>query len=1136
MKIDRKPERRQLEDAPSPLLPVQTEPAGAPLPPPVRTDMEQAFGHDFGKVRIHADDRAAEAARGLDAKAFTRDDDVFFGAGHYQPDSSVGRRLIKHELTHVVQATRGPAPLADVSEPDAAAEREAAAAAGAVGPVLVTQTPAAKVQREPSGAPAPAAPAAPGGPAPPGPPPAAGADPDAAKALQEQEDKAFEAAKSKMGHPVAKAWYSDPKATNRSPETESFSIAEFVHPPAGSPPRKGFDNQAAATTFAVFNSGTTGAVVLQQDRFFFVGRLKKGDHRLSTVKPTFIRGDVTGSGLLLGGISAFVNPAWFRVTSDIVYRIEPQQGVVAVASGDGKHFPLSTDLTPDADRQERQSQPIAGQVPDAKDLRAFAGVAGDPEKPGEQPKPAPGIPVPEAEQRKFIDSYFRARALEALDQNESMAVKLAESFKPTEKAGDKNAPKGISDAATKLIDGARVLGVFYRDALEKEANVAAEHYHLESYRMLWLRANRGKLPNVAVNNVSKPVDEWLGQFTKDLAEVHSRKMRLLSMSPLLATMTDHQIKPLNRSDWSPMDKGVAGRMPQIHSPNPYDESLLAKAKNPQSDEAVRDAFEKKLDVIRQAIRKARGKSSAGDLDYLLGLSGLRDRVKKDFSAVQGANAGLKTKLDELLAIHGLKEDIVQYGTMAVDLALCFIPGVGPLVSAVFGAMTHAAAQVGKADMMVAATATSLDPAKALADEQELAHGLAVGDVMFLGGLLLQIKGVTHAFEGLEGTAAKAATKPGAGSGAPPEPPGAGGTAGGTGGGRTNTNWPPFDPAAPPGTNKNWPPPGDPHAPPGTNKNWPPEVDPHGGTHPAGSKTQPDPKTDVDPSKPPSAKAEVDPQTGKTSINTPPVPSGPVPTGATPVINVLDSTKYKEVPFGELMGSANQGVNPGKIGLIGSENGKKYLFKPQSLEQPIWYADHLGVQAGDRARRAPAAADLGQRLGIETPKAELVMWNGKIGSMQEWAGETVQLVELRKTNPTLHQEIMGSQAKHDLDSFQYLIAGLDAHEGNYLVKIDPQTKKWQLMPVDMDASLPPTKQRYTLGQPGMLKGHQAPLPPTMSKDFYERLAKMGKERESLRQSLTSYLSAAEIDGALARLDELLIDANPLGKNPHIKLVD
>jgi hypothetical protein len=77
--------------------------AGASLPPGLRAGVEAAFGADFGAVRIHADARADALARSIHALAFTTGRDIFFAAGRYNTQSESGRRLLAHELTHVLQ-------------------------------------------------------------------------------------------------------------------------------------------------------------------------------------------------------------------------------------------------------------------------------------------------------------------------------------------------------------------------------------------------------------------------------------------------------------------------------------------------------------------------------------------------------------------------------------------------------------------------------------------------------------------------------------------------------------------------------------------------------------------------------------------------------------------------------------------------------------------------------------------------------------------------------------------------------------------------------------------------------------------------------------------------------------------------
>lgn len=76
---------------------------GIPLPSSARVFFESRFGADFGDVRLHTDSRAADTAKSINARAFTVGSDIAFGSGQYSPDSSSGRSLLAHELTHVVQ-------------------------------------------------------------------------------------------------------------------------------------------------------------------------------------------------------------------------------------------------------------------------------------------------------------------------------------------------------------------------------------------------------------------------------------------------------------------------------------------------------------------------------------------------------------------------------------------------------------------------------------------------------------------------------------------------------------------------------------------------------------------------------------------------------------------------------------------------------------------------------------------------------------------------------------------------------------------------------------------------------------------------------------------------------------------------
>lgn len=105
---------------------------GQPLDATTRAFMEPRLGHSFAQVRVHTDAMAADSASAVHALAFTVGRDIVVGANQYRPASREGRRLLAHELVHVVQQG-GPqgrtAAVSAVSEPGEPAEQEADAIA-----------------------------------------------------------------------------------------------------------------------------------------------------------------------------------------------------------------------------------------------------------------------------------------------------------------------------------------------------------------------------------------------------------------------------------------------------------------------------------------------------------------------------------------------------------------------------------------------------------------------------------------------------------------------------------------------------------------------------------------------------------------------------------------------------------------------------------------------------------------------------------------------------------------------------------------------------------------------------------------------------------------------------------------------
>jgi len=80
---------------------------GQPLDANTRAFFEPRFAHDFNHVRMHTDGPAAESARAVGALAYTVASDVVFADGNYAPQTSMGRELLAHELSHVMQQSSG---------------------------------------------------------------------------------------------------------------------------------------------------------------------------------------------------------------------------------------------------------------------------------------------------------------------------------------------------------------------------------------------------------------------------------------------------------------------------------------------------------------------------------------------------------------------------------------------------------------------------------------------------------------------------------------------------------------------------------------------------------------------------------------------------------------------------------------------------------------------------------------------------------------------------------------------------------------------------------------------------------------------------------------------------------------------
>jgi hypothetical protein len=128
----------QRKEEESPVKEVVGKGGGSSLDEGVRQKMESSLGHDFSDVKVHTGSTAANAAKSVQAQAFTVGNELVFNEGKYNPSSPEGQRTIAHELTHVVQQRSGAVPGEareggiKVSDPGDWAEQQAESTADAV--------------------------------------------------------------------------------------------------------------------------------------------------------------------------------------------------------------------------------------------------------------------------------------------------------------------------------------------------------------------------------------------------------------------------------------------------------------------------------------------------------------------------------------------------------------------------------------------------------------------------------------------------------------------------------------------------------------------------------------------------------------------------------------------------------------------------------------------------------------------------------------------------------------------------------------------------------------------------------------------------------------------------------------------
>ena len=121
---------------------------GRSLDPGTRGFMERRFDYDFSGVRVHSDPAAEQSARDINANAYTVGQNIVFGAGHFAPHHADGRRLLAHELAHVVQQGGSNYPAATQGKCEQDANDAARSVGNGLSPVVRTSAVSGGVQRQ----------------------------------------------------------------------------------------------------------------------------------------------------------------------------------------------------------------------------------------------------------------------------------------------------------------------------------------------------------------------------------------------------------------------------------------------------------------------------------------------------------------------------------------------------------------------------------------------------------------------------------------------------------------------------------------------------------------------------------------------------------------------------------------------------------------------------------------------------------------------------------------------------------------------------------------------------------------------------------------------------------------------------
>jgi hypothetical protein len=215
---------------------------------------------------------------------------------------------------------------------------------------------------------------------------------------------------------------------------------------------------------------------------------------------------------------------------------------------------------------------------------------------------------------------------------------------------------------------------------------------------------------------------------------------------------------------------------------------------------------------------------------------------------------------------------------------------------------------------------------------------------------------------------------------------------------------------------------------------------------------------------------------------------------------------------------------GAILLYDTVSKKTVLFKPTENEMEVDRAQERGIRTGEYASRTKATELAAEKLGLPTPKVELVKIGDRTGSVTDWVEGGYQgLMDVHATDPMRATRIRNSpEFKAYMDgihALDYLVNNLDRGDniGNVLVKLAPDGETvLHVIPIDHDLTFTGTVPRT------VMKGRTYGLPDHYSTELAQKLRDLGANRAEFAKAIEPLVGAEAIPGVMHRLDEMLQD--------------